>query len=171
MDSITLAALADFPDRLEAYYSVVPNQYKNWRPASWDGVPSEPFSPIEQVCHVKDIEIDGYHVRFQRTLQELNPLLASLDGAMLGRERFYSAADTALVFAQFRDARAKTIELISKLTPQQLLREAQFEGHPVTLRGLVHNLCSHDQQHLAGIQWLLGRLAASMPSEYYSEET
>jgi hypothetical protein len=37
MDPITLAALADFPHRLEAYYSVVPNEYKNWRPASWDG--------------------------------------------------------------------------------------------------------------------------------------
>jgi hypothetical protein len=164
MDPITLTALADFPNQLEAYYSVVPNQFKNWRPASWDGVPSEPFTPIEQVCHVKDIEIDGYHLRLRRTLAESNPLLASLDGEALARERSYSTADSALVFAQFRAARAKTMELVSKLTPQQLLRAAEFEGHPVTLRGLVHNLCSHDQQHLAGIQWLLGRMAASMPT-------
>ena len=164
MDPITLAALADFPNRLEAYYSVVPGEYRNWRPESWAGVPSEPFTPIEQVCHVKDIEIDGYHVRFRRTLEESNPLLASLDGETLARERSYSAADAATVFAQFRDARARTIELVSKLTPQQLLRAAEFEGHCVTLRGLVHNLCSHDQQHLAGMQWLLGRMAASMPA-------
>lgn len=163
MDSITLAALADFPNQLEAYYSLVPNDHKNWRPASWDGVPSEPFTPIEQVCHVKDIEIDGYHVRLRRTLEEFNPLLVSLDGEMLARDRVYSAADTAVVFAQFRDARAKTIELVRELTPQQLWRTAEFEGYPVTLRGLVHNLCSHDQQHLAGMQWLLGRMAASMP--------
>ena len=164
MDPITLTALADFPNQLEAYYSVVPNQFKNWRPASWDGVPSEPFTPIEQVCHVKDIEIDGYHLRLRRTLAESNPLLASLDGEALARERSYSTADSALVFAQFRAARAKTMELVGELTPQQLLRTAEFEGHPVTLRGLVHNLCSHDQQHLAGIQWLLGRMAASMPT-------
>ena len=162
MDPITLAALADFPNQLEAYYSVIPNGYKNWRPASWDGVPSEPFTPIEQVCHVKDVETDGYHVRIQRTLEEVNPLLASLDGEALARERSYSTADTAAVFAQFRDARAKTIELVTKLLPEQLLRAAEFEGHPVTLRGLVHNLCSHDQQHLSGLQWLLGRMAASM---------
>jgi hypothetical protein len=31
----------------------------------------------------------------------------------------------------------------------------------VTLRTLVHQLCSHDLQHLAGLQWLLGRMAAS----------
>jgi hypothetical protein len=24
----------------------------------------------------------------------------------------------------------------------------------------VHYLCSHDQQHLAGLQWLLGRIEA-----------
>jgi hypothetical protein len=164
MDPITLAALAEFPHRLEAYYSVVPNEYKNWRPTSWDGVPSEPFTPIEQVCHVNDIEIDGYHVRFHRVLEESNPLLASLDGEALARERAYSAADTAAVFAQFRDARAKTIGLISTLTLQQLMRAAEFEGHRVTLRGLVHNLCSHDQQHLAGMQWLLARIAASTPT-------
>lgn len=163
MDPITLAALADFPNQLEAFYSLVPNQCKNWRPASWDGVPSEPFTPIEQVCHVKDIEIEGYHVRFRRALEELNPVLDSLDGEALARERSYAAANTALIFAQFRDARAKTIELVSNLSPQQLMRAARFEGQPVTLRGLVHNLCSHDQQHLAGIQWLLGRMAASMP--------
>jgi hypothetical protein len=163
MDSITLAALADFPNQLEAYYSVVPGEYKNWRPVSWNGIPSEPFTPIEQVSHVKDIEIDGYHVRFRRTLEEQNPLLASLDGEALARERAYSAADTAAVFAQFREARAKTIGLVSKLTPQQLLRAAEFEGHRFTLRGLVHNLCSHDQQHLAGMQWLLSRMGAPMP--------
>jgi hypothetical protein len=31
----------------------------------------------------------------------------------------------------------------------------------VTLRALVHYLCSHDQQHLAGLQWLLGKLDAA----------
>ncbi len=163
MDPITIAALANFPTQLEAYYSVVPEAYKNWRPASWDGVPSEPFTPIEQVCHVKDIEIDGYRERLRRVLEESNPLLASLDGEALSRERAYSTADSATVFAQFRKARAQTVELVGKLTPQQLMRAAEFEGHRVTLRGLVHNLCSHDQQHLAGMQWLLARMAASMP--------
>lgn len=160
IDPITLAALADFPDRLEAYYSVVPREYKNWRPSSWDGVPSEPFTPIEQVCHVRDIEIDGYHVRFRRTLEESNPVLVSLDGELLATERAYATADTAAVLAEFRDARRKTVALISNSTRQQLARVAEFEGNSVTLRGLVHNLCSHDQQHLAGLQWLLGRMAA-----------
>jgi hypothetical protein len=29
------------------------------------------------------------------------------------------------------------------------------------LRSLIHYLCSHDQQHLAGLHWLLGKADAS----------
>jgi hypothetical protein len=158
----TLAALAEFPDKLEAYYAEVPMEFANWRPDSWSGIPSEPFAPIEQICHVRDVEIDGYHVRFRRTLEESNPTLPNLDGEMLARERNYANADSAEVFASFRRARAKTLDLISSLTPQQRARAAEFDGVPVTADGLIHLLCSHDQQHLAGLQWLLARINAAM---------
>ncbi len=69
MNPPTLSALADFPLQLEAHYAVIPNPFKDWAPASWNG--------------------------------------------------------------------------------------------PTTLRGLVHYLCSHDQQHLAGLQWLLGKIEAA----------
>jgi hypothetical protein len=37
-----------------------------------------------------------------------------------------------------------------------------FEGYgPLTMRSLIHYLCSHDQQHLAGLQWLAGKIDAS----------
>jgi hypothetical protein len=111
---------------------------------------------------VRDIEIDGYHVRFERTLNEFNPTLASIDGESLAKERSYATSDAEEVFAAFRAARARTIELLSVLSPEQLARTAVFTGYgPVTLRSLVHYLCSHDQQHLAGLQWLLGKIEAS----------
>jgi DinB superfamily len=160
MDPITLDALREFPRRLEAYYCTVPAEHKNWRPSSWEGIPSEPFSPIEQICHVRDIEIDGYHVRFRRALQETDPLLASIDGEELAKERNYATADAAQVFSAFSRARRETVALIAKLSDRELARVAEFEGNAVTVRGLAHNLCSHDQQHLAGLQWLLGRIAA-----------
>lgn len=160
MNPTTLAALGAFPGQLEGYYAEVPAGFHAWRPPSWEGIPSEPFTPIEQVCHVLDIEVDGYHVRFRRALQELNPNLITLDGEALARERRYAAANVAEVFAAFRLARAKTMELIAGLTPQQFARTAEFEGRSLTIRSLVHYLCSHDQQHLAGLQWLLGRIEA-----------
>jgi len=50
---------------------------------------------------------------------------------------------------------------LQSIHPDAFDRTAVFEGIPVTLRTLVHTLCSHDLQHLAGLQWLLGRMSAS----------
>ncbi|HEX6832792.1 MAG TPA: DinB family protein [Rudaea sp.] len=160
MDSITITLLADFPDQLEQVYHAIPEQFRNWRPPSWDGIPSEPFTPIEQICHVRDIEIEGYHVRLRRTLDEDNPDLASIDSIRVTAERAYASENPANVFDALRRAREATLDLLSGLTPAQLDRPARFEG-PTTLRGLAHFLCSHDQQHLAGLQWLMAKSRAA----------
>ncbi|MBB4222377.1 DinB family protein [Variovorax guangxiensis] len=162
MNPTTLSALAAFPSQLEAHYAAIPFAFRHWTPPSWEGVPSEAFTAIEQLCHVRDIEIEGYHVRLRRTLAESHPTLASIDSEPLAIERNYGAADAAQVLADFRMARAQTMEIISSLSDAQLARTAVFEGYgPLTMRSLIHYLCSHDQQHLAGLQWLAGKIDAS----------
>ena len=159
MHSITFTALEAFPRELAQHYAAFPAQFVAWAPPSWDGVPSEPFTAIEQVCHVRDIEIEGYQLRFRRTLEEHSPLLPSIDSEAVAKARDYGNADVATVFAEFRAARADTLRLLRGLDDSQWARPAVFEGYgPVTLRGLVHYLCSHDQQHLSGLQWLLGKI-------------
>jgi len=159
MNAVTLRALEAFPSQLEAHYAAIPSGFAHWAPPSWIGVPSEPLTALEQVCHVRDIEIDGYQLRFHRTLNETHPTLASVDTDALVHERGYGTSDAAQALLDFRAARARTVALLSGLTPDQFDRTALFEGYgPVTLRGLVHYLCSHDQQHLAGLQWLLGKI-------------
>jgi len=159
----TLQALAAFPQQLAAHYAAVPAGFVQWAPTSWDGVPSERFTPLQQVLHVRDIEVDGYHMRFQRTLHETHPLLADIDSYALAAERRYAqAADATAALAEFRVARTRTVAMLAALHPDDWSRTAQFDGYgPVTMRGLVHYLCSHDQQHLAGLQWLLGQIEAS----------
>ncbi|MEO7642270.1 MAG: DinB family protein [Ramlibacter sp.] len=160
--AVTLDALAAFPQQLEAHYAAIPQGFGHWAPSSWEGVPSEAFTAIEQVCHVRDIEIEGYHVRLRRTLAEVRPVLASLDSEALAAQRGYGRQDAATALSAFRCARAETLELLHGLAPEQLERTAVFEGYgPLTLRSLVHYLCSHDQQHLAGLQWLLGKIDAA----------
>ena len=162
MNATTLQALSLFPLQLEAHYAAIPSGYEAWAPESWEGVPSEAFTPIEQLCHVRDIEVEGYQRRIERTLHESNPFLPSIDSEALARERVCATADADEVLAEFRHARAHTIEMISRLGPEELERTAVFEGYgAVTLRGLMHYLCSHDQQHLAGLQWLLGKIEAA----------
>jgi hypothetical protein len=158
--STTFDALTAFPQALERHYAAFPREFIHWTPPSWEGVPSEPFTAIEQICHVRDIEIEGYQDRFRRTLAEDSPFLPSIDSEPIAKERNYGAADPAQIFASFRIARAETIALLRSLDPASFERPAEFEGYgPVTLRGLVHFLCSHDQQHLSGLQWLLGKIA------------
>ena len=157
----TLLSLASFPEQLERHYCLIPDSHRSWAPDSWDGVPSEALTAIEQVWHVLDIEVEGYQRRFQRTLVETDPLLESLDTYALARERRYNERDGAEALAAFRQARSKTIELLSTIRPEMWQRTARFEGYgSVSLRSLVHYLCSHDQQHLSGLQWLLGKIAS-----------
>src|SRR5262245_30069486 len=98
MNETTFSALRNFPQQLEAHYASIPHEFKHWAPPSWEGVPSEPFTAIEQICHVRDIEIDGYQVRFRRTLSEANPWLPAVDSEVLAKERSYATADAEAVF-------------------------------------------------------------------------
>ena len=164
LDHATLEALAVFPHQLEAHYAAIPAGYEQWKPESWEGIPSEHFTAIEQVWHVLDIEVEGYQTRFARTLDEDSPLLPSIDSEAVALERNYGVRKAGDAFDRFRAARASTIERLAMLDGSSLARRAVFEGYgPTTLRGLVHFLCSHDQQHLAGLQWLAGQIASLPP--------
>ena len=161
--------LAAFPQRLRAHYAAVPAAAAQWTPTSWDGIPSERFSPLGQLCHLRDIEIDGYHVRFARARREACPTLDDLDSDALALERDYAACrDAEPVLQAFAAARARTVALLAGLSPAQWARTARFGAFgEVGVRGLAHVLCSHDQQHLAGLQWLLARLdAAASPMHH-----
>jgi DinB superfamily len=157
----TLQALRSFPSTLRTFLAEAPADSTDWRPDSWDGIPSESLTIRQQVCHVRDIEIDGYAVRFARLLREQNPLLESIDTYALVESRRYDQTEIASALDAFELARAGTLRQLEGLDASQLSRRGAFEGYgPVTLKALVHYLCSHDQQHLAGVQWLIGRQSA-----------
>ena len=160
MQDSLLAALARFPQELRAHYALIPTAHARFRPESWDGIPSERFDPLGQLWHVRDIELDGYHVRVRRTLEEDAPVLADIDSYALADARG-TRGPAELALAEFEAARAQTVAMLAKLSPAQLARPAMFEGFgPITVRGLMHLLCSHDHQHLSGLQWLACRIDA-----------
>ncbi|WPC06229.1 DinB family protein [Pseudomonas benzenivorans] len=167
MTSATVLALSAFPEQLERFFLAVPEPHQHWAPASWEGIPSESFTAIEQICHVRDIEVEGYHARFRRMLEEDTPYLESIDGYALARQRRYSEAAPEVVFEDIRAARCKTLERLQGLSDLQWARTGYLEGYGrLTVIGLVHYLCSHDQQHLAGLQWLLGRMQSGATAPF-----
>lgn len=155
----TIAVMSIFPEQLERIYQTVPKEYVNWAPDSWEGIPSETFTAIEQICHVRDIEIDGYQARLYRMLTEPNPFLESIDSYALARRRNYAATEPAEALASFKAARNRTLGILEDLTETHLKLSGMFEGYgQITVTALIHYLCSHDQQHLSGMQWLLGKI-------------
>jgi len=156
-----LDTLAQAPDQLALAFQQVAAADRRWAPESFEGIPGERFVAADQVVHVLDIEVLGYQVRIRRTLEEDCPDLVSLDSYGLAQEREYSRWDPSEALQAFRRARAETLEVLGKVSAAQLARRATFGeyGH-VSLLGLVHFLISHDQQHLACLQWLLGRMAS-----------
>jgi hypothetical protein len=163
MFQITLDELAAFPDRLERHFRAIPQTHWTWTPPSWEEVPSERFTALEQICHVRDIEIDGYRERLRRMLETESPHLESLDGYELARQRRYAEDDAEAVLRAIRWSREQTLQTVRALSGAQLARTGEFEGYgPLTVQGLMHYLCSHDQQHLAGLQWLLGKIDGAL---------
>jgi hypothetical protein len=156
-----LEQLSGMPDELERALSLVPADRLGWKPESWGGAPGEAFSAREHVCHLRDIERDGYHVRFRRLLSESFPTLESLDDYGLARERGYESADVSEALAGFRRARAATVESLGGLNEAERSRAGDFPLYGrLTLAGLAHYARSHDQQHLAGLTWLAGKIAS-----------
>lgn len=156
-----LSDLENMPRQLEHTLSLIPSDRIRWKPESWSGCPSETFSALEQICHLRDIEFDGYHVRIRRMLNEVDPFLESLDSYKMAREQRYDATDLDTALGAFREARSATLQQLRSLSDAQLARTGEFaEYGRLSLRALVHYLRSHDQQHLAGIQWLAGKIAS-----------
>lgn len=161
LSHVTLSTLAAMPDRLEAEFLLVPAPLRGWRPASWEGIPGERFSPLGQICHLRDIESEGYQIRIARMLSEQNPALADLDSYALATSRQYDSDAPYEVLSAFRAARSATLKTLEGLTSSELNRRGTFgEYGALTLRSLVHYLAKHDLQHLACLEWLLGQLHA-----------
>ncbi|HET6671177.1 MAG TPA: DinB family protein [Pyrinomonadaceae bacterium] len=111
---------------------------------------SDDFSALENICHLRDIEIEGYSERIVRILGEDNPSLADVDGARLAIERNYNEADGKTALDAFCAARGKNIDLLKNLSPEQLTRAGTLEGvGMINLETLMAMMVEHDQGHVA----------------------
>ncbi len=113
----------------------------------------EDFSALENICHLRDIEIEGYGERIVRILEEDNPSLPDLNGARLAIERDYNNQNAKAALAAFNDARSRNLGLLKDLTPEQIARAATLEGVGViNLEKLIDMMVEHDQAHVAELQ-------------------
>ena len=157
--SDTVLSLESVPARLELLYRMMPMHYWDWKPASWEACPGEEFSFREHACHMLDFDTMVYHVRIQRTRDELIPKFERVFGYELATKRHYSEINPLEAIANFVTARKATVATIKALDDLQLQRKADLEQYgTITLGGIIHLLCDHDLRHLACMHWLLAKL-------------
>lgn len=124
-----------------------------WKPSQ------EKWSVLEHVCHLKDIEEEGYTARIEKLLRETQPFLADIDGDKLARERSYNSQDFDATLRAFALTRAENARAIKDLTLDQLNRSGIFENTgPVTLGSLLLMMRDHDGGHLQDISDLREQL-------------
>ena len=125
----------------------------------------------ELLCRVlagRQVELDAVEGYLDPTIKGLMPDPDTLTDMAAAASRLADAAErgeqVAIIGDYDVDGATSTALLVRVLRATGLdpffhIPDRQFEGYgPLTLRALVHYLCSHDQQHLAGLQWLLGKI-------------
>ena len=139
----TVATLGAMPAKVKDLVARIGQQAWRSRPASGG------FSLVEHVCHLRDIDGDGYRVRLERMLAEQCPSLPDLDGDALARERAYQSQDLSAALAAFTSTRWEIVARLAKLTPEERQRTGLMAGtKEITIEGLADAMLAHDSEHL-----------------------
>jgi len=141
--------LADFPTALRGMLAGLPEEVVRRKRSMTE------FSILENVCHLRDIERDGYSVRLRRLLEEAQPFLPDLDGSRLAQERDYNSQAIQNALEAFSNERMANVALIRALRPEQLSRTGHLETvGPVRVEQLLRRMQEHDREHIELIKGL-----------------
>lgn len=154
---------ADFHALLD-FLNETPNKLANFTELlsadefRWQVSPDE-FSALENICHLRDLELQGYNQRIKRIVAEDNPALADFDGARVAAESDYLGEQPGVAQQMFLTARRENVETLRALTEKQLEREGMLAGvGKITLRRLVEMMREHDEGHLDDLRALRQQL-------------
>jgi hypothetical protein len=147
-------------DQLEAMPGILRDAADRLSPGDYSKAPAGGgFSLLEQACHLRDLEREGYLIRIRRILREECPVLEDFDGAKVAAERNYPAQDLRAALEDFQRTRLNAVTTLRSLSDTQLDRRAQFgTTGTITLRQVVEMMLEHDAGHRREIEELLAQL-------------
>jgi transcriptional regulator with XRE-family HTH domain len=148
------ASLGAMPAKLKEIVAALPQ-------AAWRSKPTGGgFSLVEHVCHLRDIDGDGYRVRLERMLTEDRPSLPDLNGDALAKGRDYQSADLPGALASFTATRLAIVARLAKVSPDERKRAGLMaETTEITVEGLVEIMSAHDSEHLDQLNDLVREIA------------
>jgi hypothetical protein len=145
--------LAAFPERLRETTAGLDSLAARQRP------PSNDWSVIEIVCHLRDYAelLLSFLMRAQ---EEERPRIFSYSNEEMAAAREYRSQDLQQVIAAAEHIRARTVNLVRRLTPAQLAIECDHPRRgPVMVAAYIELLASHEEEHLVAIVSLRKALA------------
>lgn len=143
--------LAATPERIQSMLHNLSDEQLRQRTAAGE------FSMVESVCHLRDIEAEGYLPRIKRILNEDGPVLPDIDGGRLALERGYNEQDVHEALRAFTRARTESTNALLNLAPDELTREGMLEGvGTVKLQELLVMMREHDSAHLLQMSAIRG---------------
>ena len=117
------------------------------------------FAMVEHLCHLGDLETEGFGARIERMLKEERPEWDDFDGETVARERKYLEQDAETALQRFVDAREKTVARLRTLSGEDWQRRGVHRGMgEVTLKRVVEMMLEHDRVHADDIETLLKEL-------------
>ena len=141
-DRELLQALDGAPGQIATIADGLTDEQIRWKPDA------EAFSILENVAHMRDLEVMATTVRVRRTLSEANPSLENFDGTAVARAANYNAESLTEALATLTSARRSTIATLFELGSEALCRTATFVDEPTTLAGVLALLRAHDAEHV-----------------------
>ncbi|HSS20605.1 MAG TPA: DinB family protein [Pyrinomonadaceae bacterium] len=152
-DSELLAFLSATPAKIARLLSGLADEELRTRTSP------ELFSTLENVCHLRDLELQGYSKRIDRILKETEPALADFDGARVAAEGNYNREVLSEALEAFQSARNENVQKLRGLTDAELLRVGLLEGvGRITLPMLAEMMREHDEGHLEDLRVLRQQL-------------
>ena len=128
--------------------------------AEWTRRPQpDEFSLVDQACHLRDIEEEGYTLRIRRLLREEGPELIDFDGTGIAAARDYRKQDLGAALTALDLARRQNVALLSDLPAPAFQRRGRLgDLGEITLERLTELMLEHDATHRQELEALLAAL-------------
>jgi len=140
------------PEIIRQLVSGLPDKSLTWKPSDTE------FSILEHMCHLRDIEKEGYQVRLHKLLTEEQPFLADIDGDRLAEQRSYNSQNFDQALDAFARTRSANIETIRAMPIDALQRIGVFQNvGTINLEQLLLMMREHDEEHRRSLAELAKR--------------
>lgn len=146
-----LEQLATMTDNVKTFIDKIPSH--QWLTRQTSG-----FSLTEHICHMRDLDKEGFGLRLDRLLTETMPVLEDFDGTAIANQRHYQQQDLQAALADFIDYRQELIQRFAAVPEQDRARQGIKDGNRLNIHDLLDAIHQHDNTHLMELEELVHEL-------------